>query len=455
MSDDLHDLFRNEVIRASAGTGKTFALSNRFLRLLASGVHPETILATTFTRKGAGEILDRIVRRLAAAALSDESARQLSGELNWPGLDRSRSQQLLRELMKNLHRLQISTLDAFFYRIAQAFKLELGLPTDWQIVDALQLQGMQNRVIQDVLRQEEVIDLLHLLTQGEADRRVAQLIRMTIDNLYPIYLETTREAWNRLPEPAAFNPNRNFDDVVERLLSIDYPDKRQRQKIEKEMQLVQAQDWLALAESSLFARIADGTNSYFKPLPEACVAAYADLIRHCRDYFIATLIKKNLCTYGLLDQFGQRFELSKTVTGQLRFDDITRHLEEFISGRDTTSFSYRLDHKVDHLLLDEFQDTSLPQWRVLSPFARRTTEDDAKRSFFCVGDLKQAIFGWRGGVAEIFDEVESQLANMSKAQPLTRSYRSSPVVIDMVNQIFGQLNLYQTANQTGGPTGRQ
>jgi len=71
--------FPNEVIRASAGTGKTFELSNRYLRLLASGVDCSSILATTFTRKGAGEILDRIMQRLSAAALSDSACIGLRG----------------------------------------------------------------------------------------------------------------------------------------------------------------------------------------------------------------------------------------------------------------------------------------------------------------------------------------------------------------------------------------
>ena len=121
MSDIFRDVFRNEVIRASAGTGKTFALSNRFLRLLASGAECETILATTFTRKAAGEILDRIVQRLAKAALNEDEATILAQQLDWK-MDKLRAQDLLRELIENLHRLQISTLDAFFYRIAQSFR---------------------------------------------------------------------------------------------------------------------------------------------------------------------------------------------------------------------------------------------------------------------------------------------------------------------------------------------
>ena len=131
---ELEGQFPNEVIRASAGTGKTFELSNRYLRLLASGVESNSILATTFTRKGAGEILDRIIGRLSAAALDDEAAAELSEQLQWK-LTSARSADVLQTLLQNLHRLEIGTLDSFFNRFAKAFSMELGLPATWEIVE--------------------------------------------------------------------------------------------------------------------------------------------------------------------------------------------------------------------------------------------------------------------------------------------------------------------------------
>jgi len=127
MVDELRGQFPNQIIRASAGTGKTFELSNRYLKLLASGAQCETILATTFTKKGAGEILDRIIERLSDAALDDAAADKLSGELEFV-LTRKRAAKILAELVANLHRLEISTLDSFFNRVAKAFALELRLP---------------------------------------------------------------------------------------------------------------------------------------------------------------------------------------------------------------------------------------------------------------------------------------------------------------------------------------
>ena len=95
---------------------------------------------------------------------------------------------------------------------------------------------------------------------------------------------------------------------------------------------------------------------------------------------------------------------------------------------------YRLNGHVAHLLLNEFQDTSALQWRVLRPFVQRVV-GGADRSLFCVGNVKQAIYGWRGGVAEIFDAVDEEFGPLP-VRALNESFRSSLVVIDCVNRVF-------------------
>ena len=447
--------FKNEIIRASAGTGKTFQLSNRFLRLLASGADCATILATTFTRKGAGEILDRIVQRLSAAALSEDSVCTLSHELEL-SLQRADAQRMLCDLMRNIHRLQIGTLDAFFYRIAQTFRLELGLPTQWEIVSEQRTAQQHLTAIREILRRESVVNLLHLITGGDAGRKVADLIRATVKDLYYVYRDSDASAWDRLPHVGKFDRNREFEDECELLLSLEYPDKRQLKAITKEIELVRAQRWLELAGASILGRIASGELTYYrKPFPDQCVAIYQQLIEYCRKFLIDSLIRKNTSTYSMLDEFGKTLQDEKTVSGELRFEDVNRQLLHLIhdldesefdneQARPTNKFSFRLDHQIEHLLLDEFQDTSIDQWNVLKPFAMNTIKPDNTKSFFCVGDLKQAIYGWRGGVAEVFDLVQNQLSNMSEAQQLTRSFRSSQAVIDLVNAVFTNLNQYSS-----------
>ncbi|MDP7347618.1 MAG: UvrD-helicase domain-containing protein, partial [Phycisphaeraceae bacterium] len=134
------------LIRASAGTGKTYSLSNRYLTLLAMGAQPQTMLATTFTRKAAGEILERILKRLATAARDDASAAQLAEQLHLPLADLTQVRRMLNDVTQSLHHLSVSTIDSFFHRMVQCFRYELDIPPGVTIIAdgdpvAVQLRG--------------------------------------------------------------------------------------------------------------------------------------------------------------------------------------------------------------------------------------------------------------------------------------------------------------------------
>ena len=157
-------------------------------------------------------------------------------------------------------------------------------------------------------------------------------------------------------------------------------------------------------------------------------------------------------TYALLERFHATYSEIKQETGALRFEDVTRVLAGGGRTAGIEQQRFRLDSPIAHLLLDEFQDTSLPQWQVLRPLAQYVTanEGDTKHrgsesgsgtrrsSFFCVGDAKQAIYAWRGGKSEIFEALDSDLGDLTK-QPLNKSYRSSQPVIDVVNRVFREM----------------
>lgn len=434
--------FPNEIIRASAGTGKTFALSNRYLQLLASGAECQTILATTFTRKGAGEILDRIIDRLSDAALDDAAAEKLSNELEWK-LTRQRAASILHQLLGNLHRLEISTLDSFFNRVAKAFALELRLPPTWDIVDEQEINRMTDQAIQSVLRNESVINLLHMLTKGEATRRVASMVRETVDRIYEIYRESGPEPWDQLVLTGRFLNEADLERVIARIEAVELTGKMLPKHWNEVKSYARIGDWASFASNTSFQRSLDGDFKYNRTkLPPEIVEIYKQLIPHCRAFVESRLISQNQSTSQLLHAFGELVEKHKDETGNLRFDDVTERLQKFVSMWDTERFSFRLDHQIQHLLLDEFQDTSLAQWNVIRPFAKNVTENEDKlRSFFCVGDMKQAIFGWRGGVAEIFDLVDEQLPNLNR-KSLSTSYRSSQPVIDSINDVFLHVDKY-------------
>ena len=152
----------------------------------------------------------------------------------------------------------------------------------------------------------------------------------------------------------------------------------------------------------------------------------------------------------------------KQAARVMSFDDVTACLARQFVSLDQSVLESRLDGAINHVLLDEFQDTSSAQWQVLRPLAAQCVAADGdqddnglsarddwqvKRSFFCVGDTKQAIYGWRGGVSEIFDAVTDQIDGISEDEQNT-SFRSSPVVIDVVNQTFKNLPRHPRVDAT-------
>ncbi len=436
--------FPNLVIRASAGTGKTHQLSNRFLGLAAAGVPLDSILATTFTRKAAGEILGRVLLRLAEAADDPDKLKQLAENLKTP-LDRPRCLAILAGMVRHLHRLRVSTLDSFFLQVARSFSLELGLPPGWKIVDVVEESRLRAEAVRAVVERQSTGDLLglmHLLTKGEAARSVSEQIGGLVAGLYSVYLESPSGAWGALSRKKTLSDD-ELREAIDALEAVELPADKRFQKAHAEaVQSARAGDWLSLVGKGLAAKIADpdgGTLFYNKPIPPGVCDAYRRLIDHAQADLVNRIANQTEATRRLLEHFDAAYRGVKLARRALRFEDVTRMVGQSALDQRWEEVVYRLDAHVAHLLLDEFQDTSPPQWRVLAAFARRVADGSPGRSFFCVGDVKQAIYGWRGGEAEIFDAIEQELPGLSCAT-LDESRRCGPAVIDTVNRAFENLS---------------
>ena len=451
--------FHHVVIRASAGTGKTYQLTNRFLKLLAEGVPPQRILATTFTRKAAGEIFDRILLRLALAATSEEERKQLATALKDSSLSRQRCLDLLVDTVRQMHCLRIGTLDSFFVQIAGSFALELGLPLGWRIAESLDDQALRQEAVAGVLargKSQDLLALFHLLTKGEVRRSVVSLVLAVAQDMYDLCRETQEPAWNHLPRHIGLSTD-ELAAAVDALRQSPIPGGKQwADGHARDLSAAEATDWKTFLGKGLANKVLCGDLTYYKkPIPAEVASAYQRLIDHARSLLVGQLAMQTEATWQLLTQFATEYEQLKEQRRLLRFDDITWRLAQRLDDSSIDRLAFRLDSSISHLLLDEFQDTSLAQWQVLRPLAEKITAAGAagtaeERSFFCVGDVKQAIYGWRGGLAEIFDALDGSLAGLSKHE-LARSFRSSQPVIDSVNRVFSGLTKHSNLERLEEP----
>lgn len=140
----------NMMILASAGSGKTFALTDRYVALLAGGAKPDRIAALTFTRKAAGEFFDEILRKLAGAAADSGVAARLAGRVESRELGTLDFIRMLRSVVDSMHRLNLGTLDSFFARVVRAFPLELGLGGDFEILSEQAARIERRRALREL-----------------------------------------------------------------------------------------------------------------------------------------------------------------------------------------------------------------------------------------------------------------------------------------------------------------
>jgi ATP-dependent exoDNAse (exonuclease V) beta subunit len=445
---------RHELILASAGTGKTWRLTNRFLALLFAGVEPERILATTFTRKAAGEILDRVLERLVQASESEAQRAQLSRDLQLEGLDLERCRGLLSDVTRHLNAFHVRTIDSFFVHLVRLFALDLELPPDWRICDDRVDELLRSEALQEVLAQEaddELLVLLRELANGGCGRSVHEALLRRIGEMRPAHLESSPQAWE------CFDTGTDVDDeeFAAALAAIEAAPLPVTAKGKPDSRWLKARNTLLdRGREGLWEElIVDGLGKVFyseerlyygKPLPLELELGMTPVVRRARHRLLSELRTRNLAGRGLLETFERVYEARKRSEGAYRFDDLPHLLAPRTAAalpldERELDLWFRLDGKIDHLLLDEFQDTSPVQWRILQPIAAEIVAQAAgARSFFCVGDVKQSIYSFRQAEPRLLAELHEMLPGL-EPEPMFRSYRSSQVVLDTVNFVFEEL----------------
>lgn len=433
---------RNLVIRASAGTGKTYQLVTRYLSLLFREGRPEKILAATFARKASSEILDRVVNAMIKSIRSESEMQALRQRLDARELDRDRIAENLEILMKGINRVQIGTLDSLFGQIGGSFPLELGLPLNWRIVEESQHEQLCQKALQDVMQEEKTSDLITLLNfiyPGNSSAGVSDRLMRLVRKLHGDFCNSTWEDWHRLSRPPGVSDDR-VQAIKESLLSFaGWPSDNQRTTCEKDLALLDQKDWKELAGKGLFKKILNNETFFkSKEIPREVRKLYQELVEYVRAHVVQEIATETEGQYELLAKFDKKFKQRQMQSHAVRFDDVTRAVIRGWQDEAIGLDAFRLDMAPRHVLLDEFQDTSVSQWRGIEPITEHVLTSGTGTSLFAVGDANQAIYVWRGGESRFLNSLAGRLPDRD-VMSLTTSYRSCQKIIDVVNRVFGSL----------------
>jgi len=459
------DPARNVALEASAGTGKTRVLVDRYVRLLEVGVAPRNILAITFTRKAAAEMRQRVMATLRER----HRLGSLTGD-RW------------REIRDAFGDISISTIDAFCLSLLREFPLEAGVDPGFDLADETETPRFVEASLDRALGIGRGVSLTDpevalLFTElGEPrlrkgltallDRRLVawdalnRFLRgrdVTIDAACEQLLHMLRAALSSVGGASAFRapgpPAPGFDLVardvdlimaepppspallrsaLDRLADLVLTKEREPRKRLKHKKA----DYRSAADYERHKAVVFGLG----PHVEAAIAAYRRdlnivLARGVRRLFAIAQdeYRRTLDKHGVLD-FPDLLERTLKLLGQM---------EEFSRSR------YRLESRYEHVLVDEFQDTSRAQWQLVRELVRAWAAGEGMvhgpipPSIFIVGDRKQSIYGFRDAEVSVLDAAGRFIGALRPEAParaaITRSYRSVQELLAFVNDVFASV----------------
>lgn len=475
----------HQMLVANAGSGKTYSLTTRVVTLLALGVEPKRIAALTFTKKAAGEFLDAVFERIAEAALDAEKLRQLREDTKVRDLDAAACRGMLRRLVGQLGGLCMGTIDSLFARIARAFPAESGLTGDFSILSDSDVAAAREDALATLFRErtgdaagfDQFLTLVRLQSRKGSERDVFGTLLTAVGELQDRFLETPPGVtWG---DVAAIWPGGNAilsageprvaAEALREAITTTHPELDEvavtwwDEALDAAAEVTPGAAWSEIVKK-LVEKLGDPKSkdgealAWFSTtnrkaarvyLNGAVTGAAAELQRALLRLEMLTLLRRSKALHEFMAAFETIYDRQTRGLGRLTFTDITDVLARQVGDLDwLASAGYRLDSRYDHWLLDEFQDTSRPQWEVLSTFVDEVVQDPGgERSFFYVGDTKQALYLWRGGDPRLFFEIRDKYNHAGDPviaeEALAVSHRSVEEIIDFVNDVFSDVGSVQ------------
>ena len=458
----------NIILKASAGTGKTYRLSLEFIANLIRGINYKNIVVMTFTKKATAEIKERIYDFLHQIAFDEGNGAELEKNLKeiykFDDLNKKELQNIYFEMIRNKEDIRISTIDGFTNKIfknaiAPYFNIynyeTLDEETD-EFYSKILIKIIENKdnfedfkFIFDEKKEKknikrymeiikEVLDMRpkFVLTKGFKMSEVKKVSYKFIDELDGIF-EKIEEVANKKNKNVTDVLTKAFYNIYEKYSNLSKDEsKNENQKIKEKLELI-------VPEIDLFfeKKLWNGTQTKGeknKDDREELETKSEELKEKLSEYIF---IEKVLPLDKKLKKIAQTiFDIAKKIkisSKRLTHNDILVYTYEFIFNKDlkfvendrvTEEFLELIGGKIDTIMIDEFQDTSILQWKILK-LLMNTSEN-----IICVGDEKQSIYNWRGGEKELFEKLETMIEG--NVQNLDKSYRSYKAIIENVNKIF-------------------
>jgi len=472
----------NIAVFASAGSGKTHLLVHRILKLLLNGVEPSHILAITFTRKAAAEMRERLMKILAEWATADDTqVKTTLKSLLHPDDDASiaKARKLYEELLFSEYEIRITTFHAFCQDILKRFAIHAGVPAGFRVAetnDELKLEARKklfkiaqhgdnqklSRAIFTLLQHcstvnnvnevldtfidsrsdwlsftenqsnpieyaEQCLNKLIFPTQTEKNQDLSVLIPALQEYITYISAHKTKTYQSYCEQLSTFlvhaQPEKEHLNII---LPVFFTSKMEKREIKPSKTL----------EKNLGADKTQNLITLHNAISEK-ISNHLDTIKKEK------LIEFNQAWFYAGHHLLKEYQDLKFSQHTLDFDDLEWYTYLLLNQHDSAAWiQYKLDQHIQHILIDEFQDTNPTQWYLIFPLLSELAIDSHNnhRSLFFVGDAKQSIYGFRRANSDLQLTAAEWATENLNAELLETddSYRSSPAIINFVNKIFSQ-----------------
>ncbi len=446
-------------VTASAGTGKTKVLTDRVLALMLTGTHPGRLLCLTFTKAAAAEMANRLAKTLAGWATADDHALSgplttLLGRLPEPR-DLETARRLFARVLDVPGGMRIETVHAFCQSLLRRFPIEAGVPPHFEVMDERDTAALLEEAKEEVLAAggETLARVTGRIHETAFPDLLADLARDRgkLERMFAHYGGVARVR-------AAINHRLGLEpgDTPDRVLTALCEDRAfDAVGLRRVAEPGPMADWLADPATraarfetwrTIFLTDKNTARAKFKNNP--VMKAEADRLEAAMDRLRAAAVAHaTAALLDLADHLLAAYRRRKTARARMDYDDLILAARDLLAKDGAVAWVlYKLDGGIDHVLIDEAQDTSPDQWAVVAAltgefFAGRGVYDRV-RTVFAVGDVKQSIYGFQGADPRAFTAMRHHFAGLAGAVghwdevPLEVSFRSTRAVLTAVDAVF-------------------